>query len=257
MEDKEKPRRHGIPQNTEFDLNLQRILEGVNFDRTDDRVYVNFSCHISPTDNVDKGVTEWSMCGDVLDRQKILRQSTFSLIIFESESTSSFNFQLRFSEAMKEGAIPVIVCVNIDCDIVCKKHLPFSEVLCDSYRKSVTFLPHFRLPELHFLLRSWSDADLFTARRTCRMIWQTYLGSSHNVMLTMLNTMRERLGLPPAPFKSSKSPLVFNSSFKPQIMDHHKMKLPNAEEQEFLGPIGTYPQYKPFIIPLDFHLLVK
>ena len=240
MEDREKTRRQRNHQNTEFDHTLQRILEGVNFDRTDDRVYVNFSCHISPTDNVDKGVTEWAMCGDVKDRQKVLRHSTFSLIIFESESTSSFNLQLRFSEAMKEGSIPVIVCVNINCDIIRKKHLPFSEVISESYKKSVVFLPAFRLPELHFLLRSWSDADLFTARRTCRMIWQTYFGSSHNVMLTMLNAMRERLGLPPAPFESSKSPLVFNSSFKPQIMEHHKMKLPNAEEQEFLGPIGIY-----------------
>ena len=75
------------------------------------------------------------------------------------------------------------------------------------------------------------------------MVWQTYLGSSHTVMLTLLNTMRERLGLPPAPFKSSSSPLVFNSSFKPQMMDHYKMKLPNAEEQEFLGPIGNYKSY--------------
>ena len=79
------------------------------------------------------------------------------------------------------------------------------------------------------------------------MIWQTYLGSSHTVMLTLLNTMRDRLGLPPAPFKSSSSPLVFNSSFKPQMMDHYKMKLPNAEEQEFLGPIGNYKSYCKFV----------
>ena len=219
----------------------------MNFDRTDDIVYVNFSCQASSTDNINtannEGFKEWAMCGDVLDRQKILRQSTFALIIFESEITSSFNFQLRFSEAIKEGAIPVIICVNIDCDIIRRNHLPFSEVLSESYKQSAIFLPSFRLPELHTLLLSWSDADLFTARRTGRMVWQTYLGSSHTVMLTVLNTMRERLGLPPAPFKSSSSPLVFNSSFKPQMMDHYKMKLPNAEEQEFLGPIGNHESY--------------
>ena len=174
-----------------------------------------------------------------MDRQKILRQSTFALIIFEKDVTSSFNFQLRFSEAIKEGAIPVIVCVNIDCDIIRRTYLPFSEVLSESYKQSVLFLPAFRLPELHTILLSWSDADLFTARRTCRKIWQTYLGSSHTIMLTILNTMRERLGLPPAAFEKSASPLVFNESFKPQIMDHYKMKLPNAEEQEYLGPIGN------------------
>jgi alpha-1,4-N-acetylglucosaminyltransferase EXTL3 len=228
-------------QKTEFDQTLQRVLEGINFDRTDDRVLVNFSCRASSTDNVasqNKNIPEWALCGDILYRQEILRQSTFSLIIYEAGVTSSFNFQLRLSEALKEGPIPVIICVNIDCDIIRRQSMPFSEVI--DYKQLVLFLPAPRLPELHFILRSWSDSDLSKARHTGRLIWQTYLGSSSTVTLTLLNTIRNRLGLPPAPFESAASPQVFNSTLMPIIMDHHKMKLPNAEEQEFLGPIGRF-----------------
>ena len=236
-------------QDHDVDQGLRNTLEGVNFDRTDDRVNVNFSCQISPTDNIvkphnnkiDGNSQEWALCGDILYRQTILRQSTFSLIIFEAGVTSTFNFQLRLSEALKEGAVPVIICIDVDCDIISLRNsLPFSEVV--DYRQAVVFHQGVRYPELHFLLRSlqYAESDLFKMRQTGRLIWQTYLGSSFSVILTLLNTIRNRLGLPAAPFIDTDSPQVFNSTFKPIIMDHHKMKLPSPEEQEFLGPVGKY-----------------
>ena len=233
-------------QNNDFSQHLQRILQGVNFDRTDDRVNVNFSCHTSPTDNtvkqynnqIDGSIQEWALCGDTLYRQQILRDSTFSLILFEAGVTSTYNFQLRLSEALKEGAIPVVICIYVDCDIIRRQSLPFSEFI--DYKQAVVFVPDKRLTELHFLLRSWSDNDIFQLRHTGRLIWQTYLGSSSTLTLTVLNTIRARLGLPAAPFDEAASPPIFNSTFKPLIMEHHNMKLPTPEEQEFLGPIGMY-----------------
>ena len=186
---------------------------------------------------MDEYAQEWALCGDILYRRAILRQSTFSLVIYEEGLTSAFNFQLRVSEALKEGAIPVIICVSIDCDThALSAALPFSEVV--DYKQAIYFVPAARLPELHFLLRSWPDYDIFKARHTGRLIWQNYLGSSFNVMLTTLNVIRDRLRLPPAPFNEAASPRVFNSTFKPLIMDQLP-PIPNQDSEESLGPIGN------------------
>ena len=225
------------------DQTLIHILEKVY---KKDKASLNFFCQPSQTDNLksDKNrpeanlISEWLLCGDIIYRQAILRKSTFSIIIYEADVTSSFNFQLRLSEALREGAIPVVICVNINCDTVQRNHMPFSEVI--DYKLAFYCLPSPRLPELHYILRSFPDNDLAKMRSTGRSIWQTYLGSSHTVMLTILNTIRNRLGIPTAPFLTTPSPQVFNSTLRPQIMDPSKMKLklPNPEEQESLGPIG-------------------
>ena len=225
------------------DQTLIHILEKVY---KKDKASLNFYCQPSQTDNLKSQknrpeanlISEWLLCGDISYRQAILRKSTFSIIIYEADVTSSFNFQLRLSEALREGAIPVVICVNINCDTVQRNHMPFSEVI--DYKLAIYCLPSPRLPELHYILRSFPDNDLAKMRSTGRSIWQTYLGSSHTVMLTILNTIRNRLGIPTAPFLETPSLQVFNSTFKQQIMDPSKMKLklPNPEEQESLGPIG-------------------
>ena len=202
---------------------------------------------MSPTDNlvnhnnfetVDGHTTqEWALCGDILYRRAILRHSTFSLVIYDSGLTSLFNFQLRVSEALKEGAIPVIICISIDCDThALRATLPFSEFV--DYKTAIIFVPAQRLRELHFLLGSWPANDIFKMRHTGRLIWQNYLGSSTTVMLTVLNSIRARAGLSPAPYNDAASPQVFNSTFKPLIMEQLP-PISNHESEEYLGPIGN------------------
>lgn len=86
------------------------------------------------------------------------------------------------------------------------------------WRRVALNLPLSRASELHFLLRSVSDADLLAMRRQGRFIWQTYCASLQSVLDTSLATLRDRIGIPPLPVEDAPSPSVFNSSFSVSIV---------------------------------------
>ena len=65
-------------------------------------------------------------------------------------------------------------------------------------------------------------------------MWQSYLGSSFSVMAALLNVVRQRIGLPPAPFDETPAPSVFSEDFKPLVMDQLQ---PDLEPAESLGPL--------------------
>ena len=76
--------------------------------------------------------------------------------------------------------------------------------------------------------------DLFQMKRQGRLIWQNYLGSGPAVMSTVLNLIRTRAGLPPAPANDEPSNDIFDEDSKPLIMD----SLPiDMEPGESLGPL--------------------
>ncbi len=66
-------------------------------------------------------------------------------------------------------------------------------------------------------------------------MWQNYLGSSFGVVASMLNVIRQRIGLPPAPFQETPAASVFGSNFKPLLMDQPEKK--ELERAESLGPL--------------------
>ena len=71
-------------------------------------------------------------------------------------------------------------------------------------------------------------------KRQGRLIWQNYLGSGPAVMSTVLNLIRTRAGLPPAPANDEPSNDIFDEDSKPLIMD----SLPiDMEPGESLGPL--------------------
>ena len=206
---------------------LRESLEAVNFDRTDDRVSVNFTCQ----NPVDPSIDEWNLCGDSERRKAVLLQSTFAIILHEDTQDKSL-FSTRLTEALQQGSIPVIICISKDCTDLTEV-LPFSEVI--DYRKFSLRLPMARIPELHFILRSIPDSDLFALRNQGRQIWMNYLGSGTNVLLSVLNNLRSRIGLPAAPFKDTPSPQIFDESNPPLMMD----QLPSMDMDpgESLGPL--------------------
>jgi hypothetical protein len=67
-----------------------------------------------------------------------------------------------------------------------------------------------------------------------RLLWQNYLGSSFSLVSTLLNVVRQRVGLPPPPFEEVPAVSVFSDGFKPQMMDQLQ---PDLEPAESLGPL--------------------
>lgn len=194
---------------------------------TQDKFLLQFEC-IPATEqqNSDsKGIRDYQLCGTDNSRKTVLRDSTFALIIAPSpQITSSTLIQARLYEALRAGAIPVI----LGADAV---HLPCEETV--DWRKVAIMLPKARITELHFLLRSVSDADLLMMRRQGRMIWERYMSTVQSTVDTIIATLRDRLGIPPRPVRPTPTYSVFNSSFIPLKSD----PLIDAEPEENLGPI--------------------
>jgi hypothetical protein len=65
-------------------------------------------------------------------------------------------------------------------------------------------------------------------------LWQSYLGSSFGVVGSMLGVIRQRIGLPAAPFPEVAAPSAFEAGFKPLVMDQLQ---PDLEPAESLGPL--------------------
>ena len=68
---------------------------------------------------------------------------------------TTITLQARLFEALKHGAIPIVLGNHAE--------LPLSEAI--DWRKLGVVLPKARIMELHYLLRSFSDADILVMRR--------------------------------------------------------------------------------------------
>jgi len=206
-------------------------LQDMKLKGTTDKFMLSFSC-----DKVDETIMsvdagDWSLCGDRESRLRRLTQSTFCLVLPPSQQNvmSSPMIQTRIQECLISASIPVILSTEII--------LPFSEVI--DWRSASVILPIQRVTELHFLLRTFSHADIFSLKRQGRLIMETYFSSSEKIVDTILDLLRHRLSIPGLTFTDTASPSVFNSSFKPQLMDHLP---PEAEPDESLGPLESpYP----------------
>lgn len=202
-------------------LGRSNIHDLINFERTivdtlkrmqsiyrDDGFHFEFSCEQERILGLNG---EWALCGPETQRHHLLRESTFSLILapINASIVSTTLTQTRIFEALKYGAIPVILGDNIK--------LPFEEIL--NWKDAVIVLPKARITELHFYLRSLADSDILALRRQGRVFWETYLGSTQSVINTLLATIRTRLHIPAYPTREEPSPSVFNDTNQPLVED--------------------------------------
>ncbi len=179
-------------------------LRAVKTDVTDDDAFVDVNCRPAVDGSPDPLLPgDWLLCGAEEDRARVLSSSVFALIPAPPGGSSSA-FQLRLHESLRHGAIPVVLGGNPSA------LLPFSEFV--DWRLSSVSLPWARATELHFLLRSFSDADLFEMRRQGGMVWRTYLSSAPSALSTLLQVVRERLLIPPPPLPEAASPDAFNGT---------------------------------------------
>ncbi len=170
----------------------------------DDGFHFEFSCDQERIFGVNG---EWSLCGPDSLRHQLLKDSTFSLILAPSNTSivSTVQTQTRIFEALKYGAIPVILGDNI--------RLPYEEII--NWKDASIVLPKARVTELHFYMRSLGDSDILSMRRQGRIIWETYMGSTQAMMDTVLAIVRTRLHIPAHPMWDASSASVFNDSYRP------------------------------------------
>ena len=153
-----------------------------------------------------KGTSEWLLWASHDNRTKVLRQSTFTLIVGSNSASSSWDScHIRLLEALQSGAIPVILSSKV--------MLPFNDVI--DWRKAAIILSQARLPELNVLLRTITTEDILDLRRQGRFLWETYLSTTDVILKTVLATMRTRLSIPAHHVSASPTPSVFGDSKPP------------------------------------------
>lgn len=191
-----------------------------------DKFLIQFECVPATEQKDTNAVQDWTFCGTDSSRKSILKESTFALIIApSSRQVSSTLIQARLYEALRSGAIPVVLGAD-------QVKLPYSETI--DWRRIVIMLPKARITEMHFLLRAVPDNDLLAMRRQGRLIWERYLSSVQATVDTIIASLRDRLGIPPRPVQPIIAQNVFNSTFVPLKSDPPVL---DAEPEESLGPI--------------------
>lgn len=169
-------------------LQILADISTISSDKTEDQVFIQLSCPDGAENHTTLEFGEWKMCSDVRQRARILRSSMFTIIFAPPDDTVSTGaFQLRLSEALKAGAIPVIIFYGQ----VPHSSLPLSETI--DWSQAALLVPAARTNELHFLLRSFSDADIFSMRRQGRLILSTYMSSRQTSLHAIIHSLRERL----------------------------------------------------------------
>ncbi|KAL3281906.1 hypothetical protein HHI36_005111 [Cryptolaemus montrouzieri] len=192
---------------------------------TSDKFLFEFECSLANDDNGNMGAQDWALCGTDSSRKAILKESTFALIFApNSEFISTSLLQARLYEALRSGAVPVILGGD-------QIRLAYHEVI--QWRRVAIFLPRTRITELHFLLRTIPDEDVLLMRRQCRLVWEKYVASVQSTLDTVIAVLRDRLNIPPLPADTVTASSVFNETFQPLYVT----TMGEGEQEESLGPI--------------------
>uniref|UniRef100_A0A0K2TLB0 glucuronosyl-galactosyl-proteoglycan 4-alpha-N-acetylglucosaminyltransferase n=1 Tax=Lepeophtheirus salmonis TaxID=72036 RepID=A0A0K2TLB0_LEPSM len=180
---------------------LMHYVQKIQSDQTDDRAYIIQTNKANAYEN-----------------------STFAII-----DPLKKDFQRQLLNCLQQGTIPVILFPESGSIPFHELILPFAEVV--DWRLASVFLDYHRIPEMHFLLRSYPDSDLFYLKRQGRMILVEYFTQP---LQTAINVVRERIGLPPRSYTETSSIGIFNDTFKKEIMEQLP---PDYESNESLGPL--------------------
>lgn len=109
-------------------------LKDMSNGATMDKFFLEFECIPASEEKKANEVMDWSLCGTESSRKIILRESTFALILAPSNVSflSTASIQTRLYEALRSGAIPVILGGD-------RIILSYNEVI--SWRRAAIFLP--------------------------------------------------------------------------------------------------------------------
>lgn len=211
-----------IPSRHKLD-DLERILQVIHRNSIDDLFLFFYNC----------GSETNPQCFE--DKEKMMELSIFLVILVKSDIIDdNTNDQLYL--ALSRGTIPVIVGRE-------KVVLPFNEVI--DWRRATIMIPTSRLPEIHFILRSFSAADLYQLKYHGRRIFENYLATTKQILDTIIAVMSlERLNYPPPPIPNIKAiPYYASNDLMIDVnctsnacIDSKSDSIHNLISSEMLGP---------------------
>ncbi|VDO46111.1 unnamed protein product, partial [Onchocerca flexuosa] len=158
-----------VPEEISSTMKDQLELLASSAESVGDRVFLDISCK-----------------ENCASRNNIYSESMFALIFFQTGQSPTTLFHDQLLSALQYGAIPVITTLL--------PPLPFMEWL--DWRRVVYTLPLQRLPELHFILRSFAPSDILEMRRQGRFLLENYLIDKKVVAETLIAALRFRIGVP-------------------------------------------------------------
>ena len=159
----------------------------------------------------------WQLCWSHNARAKVLKESTFALIIqLGDDQTMTL---IRLMEALQYGAIPVLMVDNV--------LLPYGDII--DWHRAAIILYSAQFPQLNFTLQTILINDLLDMRRQGRFLWETYFSTTKIILESALGVIQTRLSLPGIPAKDTRIPLVFRDKNEPifyrsnanRILQHH------------------------------------
>ncbi|XP_022651566.1 exostosin-like 3 isoform X2 [Varroa jacobsoni] len=223
------------PEETETTLEIaksslsDKYVQGLlgQFSDSDDLLHIRTNCIDDNELNYVQGlVGQWVECS-VHDRaeREPLADATFALVMAPRADfyRASDLFTKRLLKVMRHGAIPVILGNDVE--------LPFSQQI--EWEKAAVILLKARAPELHLVLKTYSDADIVALRRQGRRLMENYLATPKLSIDTLLTAMRFVLKMPAAPERDEPSNPVANLSFG--LVNQQF----SSETDEMLGPVET------------------
>ncbi|XP_063634524.1 exostosin-3 [Cydia splendana] len=221
-----QPPFNGLNKNEDKSV-IEALQKTAKSSSTSDVFFLQFECDPPIEKRTVYPIGDWALCGTDRSRRALLKDSTFVVILAPSDPsyTSTALLQARLYEGLRSGAIPVVLGGD-------RITLPYDEVL--DWRRAVLLLPKARVPELHFVLRAFSDADLLAFRRQGRLFWERYLSSVQVMVDSLLAVIRTRLNIPARPAAPTVGTPAFNESYYPPRLEPPAI---DAEPEETLGPL--------------------
>lgn len=168
---------------------------------TQDSVLITTNCSSSaPPGPRPNPNGEWLLCGSAHTRAQLLSTATFSLVLGSQTGLLGPATYARLVEALRYGAVPVIVGV---------RHLPFDSVI--DWSRAALRLPPSSLGQLHYILRNIDTDTILQYRQQGRFLWDTYLHSPLAITSTVLALVRQRALHPPPPAPEFAPPRTLTS----------------------------------------------
>ena len=171
---------------------------------------IQLSCQV---DEELSNYNDWQLCWSHNERAKVLKASTFALIIqFRDDQTMTL---VRLMEALQYGAIPVLICDNVV--------LPFGDLI--DWHRAAIILHEAQFPQLNFVLRTISVNDLLDMRRQGRFLWETYFSTTKTVLQSIMAAIQTRLLMSGILGRDTKLPSVFDDESREPVFNFSNAEL--------------------------------
>ncbi|XP_053211601.1 exostosin-3-like [Panonychus citri] len=171
---------------------LFEIMTSITNSSTNDEILFNFNC-------ANTNCTSF------------FTQSTFSIVLPPLNTLNQRGYKSHpvlideTLELLSFGVIPVLIGGN-------DYKLPFHEII--DWKKIVLHLPLARMPEIHLIVKSFSDSDIIDMRRQGKLIYDRYFSTIDSRINSLISFVRhQRLNIPALPVVENTLPFLFNSTY--------------------------------------------